>query len=736
MTKLSTKRKIEFRRRYLTLDKYMSGNFWPLFKNTLLFSLIAFLFLAFIAWILSGWSLMETFIQLTNPQVHRDDALNPSVFGDLTVSSYGELFIVPIVNLFGLFVLNGVILTILVNWVTNRKERFEKGKARYDYIFSKRFAVIIGGHPAVANLARDLITNGKNDYILIQTKREPEIVRGEIAAVINKSEITDRIIIYAGNRTSEYELNELHLQEATEIYIIGEPFSIDGRDHDAINMQTWEIINRYPRKNSTILPCHVMFEYQSTFKAFQFTDLNTRDGRIFQFIPFNIYENWAQQVLISPLNSSQRIYTPIDGIFGLSYKSRQRVHLIIIGMSKMGLSLAIEAAHIAHYPNFNNPEAGHPRTLITFIDNNARQEMAFFMHRFNDLFQLARWRYVKAPENLIPTENDSWDIYTSVSSMDDIDAIKPYRWNDPTNNPEINSPYYGNYLGNHLIDIDFEFIDGNVALPSVQKYLKDACMDQSEDEDIPASKTTIAVCLPSSPDALSTVLYFDDIVYKTVQQIWVYQSKSGALIENISNGFTGDCTSKFRKIRPFGMLDQCDYLVRINNSLPKIVAYAYKCLDFGTSLYHEYERLSIQELSERIMSNWTSISSEGGKSAIAKQWSNLYCANSFGTKMRAVHSDLAQTGVIEDNILLDQLAKIEHNRWVFEQLLIGIRPPSKDFAESLPIQDGEIRAILKSQNTHPDLISNEKLASSQAYDVNIVKIMPLAIHIAKQMQTI
>lgn len=712
----------------------MSGNFWPLFKNTIILSLAAFLILALIAWLFSGWSLMETFIQLTNPQLHKEDTLNNPIFGELTIVPYGEWFIIPIVNLFGLFVLNGVILTILVNWVSNRRERFEKGKARYEYIFTKRFAVILGGHPSVANLAHDLILNGKNDYILIQTQREPEKVRSEIFAKINKTEVTDRIIIYAGSRTSEHELKELKLPYATEVYIIGELHSIDGNDHDAINMHTWDIINRFSEGNLNVpIPCHVMFEYQSTFTAFQFTDLNAEKGRTFQFIPFSLYENWAQQVLVPQLNHTQHSYLPIDGVAGLSSNSHQRVHLIIIGMSNMGISLAVEAAHIAHYPNFNNPEAGHPRTLITFIDSNARKGMTFFMRRFRELFQLARWRYVKAPDNLIPPVDKSWDIYDSLSSIEDREGVGIYKWMDPLNNPEVKSPYYGDYLGKNLIDVDFEFIDGNIVLPSVQKYLKDACEDYSDNEEIPASKTTIAICIPTSADALSTALYFDEGVYKTVQQIWVYQSGSGALVDNVSKGLTGEAVSKFKKLRPFGMMDQCDYLVRIHNSLPKIVAYAYKCMEMGISIAQEYKCLTIPELIEKINSYWISLSSEGGKSGIAKQWSNLYCANSFDTKIRAFHIELSQPYVIEDVEKVREMAKIEHNRWIVEQLLLGIRPPSSEFSNTLPIEDQHVRAFLKSQNTHPDLISNDKLGSTQTYDENIVKIIPLAVHIAKRM---
>lgn len=45
-------------------------------------------------------------------------------------------------------------------------------------------------------------------------------------------------------------------------------------------------------------------------------------------------------------------------------------------MSRMGVALGIEAARLAHYPNFmRNPKL---KTRITFIDKNCHSEMKYF----------------------------------------------------------------------------------------------------------------------------------------------------------------------------------------------------------------------------------------------------------------------------------------------------------------------------------------------------------------------
>lgn len=715
----------------------MSGPFFNLLKYVLFASIVLYVAICIFAYFVAGWNPGEVFIQFTNPQRH--DSLLDSDPGPR------EWWVIILTNLIGLIVLNGVILTIFVNWVSNRKDRHTKGKARYPYIHSKRFSVIIGGHKMVASLSNSLINRDGIDYVLIQTQRNPEIVRKEIYAEINDENLARNVIIYSGDRTSWHELEELQLDKAQEVYVIGEPFHIDGSSHDAINLQCWDLITEHLKDiKEERIPIHVMFEYQSTFSAFQFTDLKLEESKTFRFIPFSIYETWAQQVLIGKNKSGDLNYIPLDGWSGLSYSSHQRVHLIVVGMSKMGMALAVEAAHIAHYPNFNNKHTGRPRTLITFIDRNAKREMLFFMGRFRELFQLARWRYVKAPDDVNKPNDTSWDIYDTIQEISER-SNKNYPWSDPLIDEDFKSPYCGKYLGEDFIDIDFEFIEGDVALPSIQKYIEDASADNSdriskfnseEGTSIPdnTSKTTIAVCLPVAAEAMSAALYFAPSVYKNAQQILVQQPESGALVNAVRYGLTGEDNSKFKILKPFGMIEKCDYLSRINSILPKLVAFAYECLP-NSSLSKEYCKIgNLQDFIKVVENNWLNITADGGKSTIAKRWSNLYCANSFDTKVRSAVIDLDSDDDIRDEIAIKSLAKVEHNRWVMEQLLLGIRPVDRSYEGKLPINDKSTRSNLKKQNIHPDLISNEMLGTTQMYDEEIAKIIPLAMNIAKQLE--
>jgi len=758
---------------FLAFDRLMSGKFKNLLKWTAIYTIVIFIALWLIGWLLSSlgvfsgkWNFIHAFLDLTNPYIGQDK------IDEYSISDY---VLVVLINLFGLFVLNGVLLTILVNWISNRRERFVMGETRYDILKkSDNLVVIIGGHSMTPRLTRQLYDKHKYDYILIQSRRPATSLRKEIGALMSEEEMA-HVVIYAGERTSPLDLAELNLQSAKEIYILGENFVYDGTSHDALNMKCWELIvaeNNMKSNDSIVvsqsdesdikaapankIPVHVMFEYQTTFNSFQSTDLDLLNISEYNFIPFNIYEIWAQQVLVPlPLAGENPKYIPLDGGKGLDYNSGQRVHLIIAGMSRIGMALAIEAAHIAHYTNNANPAVKRPRTLITFIDRNARREMQYFMGRFKELFQLARWRYIKAPD-------DAAALYLGPSLYDsqvDMESENPdFPWTDPLMQPEAGSPFYGiyepdgkSYLGEDLMDIDWEFIEGDIALPSIQQYIRDAAADNSanferrhdntaKDMFDRSSRTTLAVCLPIASEATAAAMCLYDSVYYDAQEILVFQNETGALIDQISsNDVTYEVSSyvkvsdlKYGRMRPFGMAVDCDYLPRIDRTIPKIIAYTYNLIGSGNTILGVLSEYGPEVLSNIIENNWRSITASGpGKSAILMKWSNIYCANAMCNAIRT-YGIRADARMMPDKSktekeVLEALAYTEHSRWVTEQLLLGISPVpySPDFRYPL---SGEERIILKKKMIHPDIVAYNRLTGMQIYDVEFMRSIPAILY--------
>lgn len=75
----------------------------------------------------------------------------------------------------------------------------------------------------------------------------------------------------------------------------------------------------------------------------------------------------------------------------ITFDSDKTVHLVILGMSRMGVALGTFAAQLLHFPNFCR---GHSKkSRITFIDANADREMDFFRNRYRGLFEISSTLY-------------------------------------------------------------------------------------------------------------------------------------------------------------------------------------------------------------------------------------------------------------------------------------------------------------------------------------------------------
>lgn len=700
----------------------MSGKFIKVFLVTFVTVLTIFCFLCLLSSILKGWSAGEVFVQMTNPSPKPKKEMM-----DLT-----DWLLIVAVNLFGMFIVNGILLTLLINWISNRKDRFENGLARYEIIGESKFSVIIGGHSMVARLARRIMERDNLDYVLIQTKRSPSELRKEIFAEIKDLRQASNVIIYSGSRTSWHELEELHVVNSNEVFIIGENSDIDSNDHDSLNLKCWQLLRSHiTEPKDRKLPCHVMFETQSIFTAFQTTDIDIDDTRTFRFIPFIIYEIWSQKALIGyGPHIDQSEYVPLDGKEGLAYDSPARVHLIISGSNKQAMALLTEAAQLTHYPNFLNPETGRPRTLITIIDHDAKDCMLRMKSKLPHLFQLVRWRYVAAPMDIYPNKLEDWKIFDSVSDINSLSNTR-YPWIDPKKTESSDFPFSGGYLGDDFIDIDFEFIDGSLQTPSIRKYIEDAC-----EASVEYSRLTLAICDDDPSAALETALSLPDTIYDRALQILVQQQTSSTIVDGIRKGKTGSDNSKYQNLRSFGMIVETDYFGLFEAKLPKYVAYAYDAINRDTSFCEEYQKAgNLKDFNRQVENVWLDLTPDGGKTCIAKRWSNLYSANNFYSKLRSAGRTAVLGKTIQDSDILEILAKTEHNRWVMEQLLLGMAPPSKDYADLLPIEDPAIRKALKSHGIHPDLISNDKLGSTSRYDVEIVRIIPLAVDLSYRQES-
>lgn len=587
-----------------------------------------------------------------------------------------------LIAILGVFLLNGLLVSSIIGWIDSRKEKWLKGEVKYrGFLHKYKHYVIIGGNDMTFGIVRQIMPNkGVMPYILIQTTRDVEEFRRELFSTLTEQQ-QQHIIIYYGSRTSETELMELCLQQAIEVYILGEQTRTDDFEpyHDTVNMQCFDLINQLLQGGNSFkesIRCYVMFEYQTSFAAFQSSSqsriIKTPDGKdLLSFIPFSPYENWAQTVLVNgnitiPDKTNITItYNNIDGD-GISYDSDKIAHIIIVGMSKMGTAMAIETAHLAHFPNFVRDNS--KRTKITFIDKNAREESDFFMGRFPDLFKLCKWT--------------------------DVDG-KEHNWYAPTC-----SEYQ--YFAKNFLDIEWEFRSGGVESKENREYIE-SCFNEKNTEIV-----TIAVCLPQPHKSLAAALYLPKVAIQKANDIWVYQPQSGELLIDINKG-ADDAKhiwemTTYRKLKPFGMLSLGFEAKLLENEAIWYCSNFYKAKDAlvnkfrqksdneNTCYWNHWDRKNVEEavLSEIDLSL-------GKLWAI---WSNIYQVNTIEFKMRSSGLDFSK---LDDTNIKELFAKVEHNRWNVEKLLMGYRPLEDHTLNKEEIEI--VREYLK--------VKNEELAKIQ-----------------------
>ena len=570
--------------------------------------------------------------------------------------------IAGVAGILGIFLLNGLLVSSIIGFTDRRKERMQNGQARYQVRFlgKRRFTVIIGANEIAASIIKSLLSSRDPDnghpsgsrYIILQTNRDVQTVRDGLESHLSDEELS-KVIIYRAARDSRAEMEKLHLEYAAEIYVLGESTARDGGEsgHDALNMKCVNLIAGLLEGRGQKM-CKVLFEYQTTYSIFQFSDFPENVRRNLIFFPFNRYESWARKVIVDckakadPSDETVIDYIPLDG-YGINEDSDRFVHFVIIGMSKMGLAMGIEAMQQAHYLNFRKR-----RTRISFIDMEADREMAFFKGRYENIFGLTRHRFIDAESC-----GDDWD-----SGMIDPLAGDGSKWRHLCDG------------GENFMDTEIEFIKGAVESDGVRSYLRHISADKD-------SILTVAVCLTQTHTAVAASLYMPLEVYDKAQQIWVYQSDSADIINNL-NG-TPQRDRRYKKLRPFGM-DFGEYLSDgslFNKAL--LVNAAYDLASQETDLR---DRAILMRMTESWM-----------KLLIDKKFANMYYADSIYSKIRGIIPSpdryitdidglVAQTGRDDAERILreqlsahgDMLAQCEHNRWTMQQLLFGYMPCNEE----------------------------------------------------------
>ena len=631
--------------------------------------------------------------QMSNP--NKKD--NISLFISLIVSTLGSIF------------LSG----LLISSITNGFERMaDKWRTGYSYYKFKGHIVVIGSEQMVYGLVNQLCEATKS-VIVVMTTTDVEQMRNSLWSSLKNKYDRNRVIVNYGQRESITFLNKINIAYAKEVYLLGDTSEFDDIEsfHDSLNVHCLTLIAKQCKQAGITerLRCHVLFEYKTTYHIFQYADLKDEITKYIEFHPFNFFDFWARKVLVAGYSKEDNFsYKPLDYKPIISRDSDNYVHFIVIGMSKMGQAMALQAAHIAHYPNYKKR-----KTKITFIDCNGKVEMNEFKQKCGELFKVSHSTFIDA---------DAWldaELKSTADKINTADIEKRFitefhitdeyrHLAENRTNPE------------DFIDVEWEFIKGHDNNPIVQRRLLKYVMDKN-------AIVTVAVCLNLTHISLRSAMSLPKAYYENEIPILVQQRKTSTMVSTLNGeGINKEKRAKLKycNLKPFGMVTDCYDLHMVSSvEICKRISYVY---DYFFN-YNELPTIINDRKAQELWEN----------TVISKRWSNIFAAASIPTKLRCIDVDWDINNPFYLNDLTDEqvalLAEIEHNRWNIEELLLGYRPVYKEEDLIIDLNKDEKKRF-KDRFIHYDIRPFSELKTDKSgrkadeYDKVIARSLPLILN--------
>lgn len=362
----------------------------------------------------------------------------------------------------------------------------------------------------------------------------------------------------------------------------------------------------------------------------------------------------------------------------ISCDSETTVHLVIVGFSSQAEALALNAALVAHYPNYCKDT--QLRTRITIIDDNVYGGRDRLTQRYVHLFDNSYYRTL----NLSDT------------------------------NPQckLHRPIYEKENRKDFVDVEWEFVNGNIRNDAVRHKLEEWSTDSRQ-------QLTIAICHPDQDRNFSESFGLPQAIYKNKIPVLCH-TEGNDMMTFIKNGDT------YKSIYPFGN-GCCDInTLRILKYLAQRVNFVYShCFSLAPGDPITAPSHIDENRPEKL---WREVDS------LPKQYSNIFNAMTLGTKMHSIghtSEDWKEYYALtkeEINILTE----VEHNRWSVEELILGYRPVT-DEEEKLVEEDISQKKVLRSKKIHYDLRAFDDLRADSTgknvnvYDMALTQGIPLII---------
>lgn len=362
----------------------------------------------------------------------------------------------------------------------------------------------------------------------------------------------------------------------------------------------------------------------------------------------------------------------------ISRDSETTVHLVIVGFSDQAEALVLNAALVAHFPNYCRDT--RLRTRFSIIDENVYDVRDRLTQRYVHLFENSYYRIIDLNET------------------------------DPQ--CRLHRPIYEKDNRKDFIDIEWEFVNGNIHNDAVRQKLEEWSDDNRQ-------QLTIAICHIDQQRNFNESFGLPNAIYKNEIPVLCHLERND-IINVFRNG------GLFRCIYPFGTECCSINTLKILKRLAQRVNYVYNhCF----SLAPDDPITAPDSINGKVLeSQWKEVGS------LPKQYSNIFNAMTLGTKMHSIghtSNDWKEYYALTMEEI-DTLAEVEHNRWCVEELILGYRPVTNDEKKQVE-EDISRKKILRNMKIHYDLRAFDDLRTDSTgknvnvYDMALTQGIPLII---------
>lgn len=387
-------------------------------------------------------------------------------------------------------------------------------------------------------------------------------------------------------------------------------------------------------------------------------------------------EDFMAKSIFVKLPNVQSPYPALDRI-PIGVNSETTVHLVIFGNNDLAEALAINAALVAHYPNYCRDH--RLRTRISIVADDIYGWRDQLVQRYQHLFDNSYYRTI---------------------NLEDEKPICIYH-----------KPMYGKSRED-FVDVEWEFVNGNLRNDALRMKLEE--WGESGRQIL-----TVAICTDDQQRNFIDTFSLPEILYKNKIPVFCYTEESD-MISMLRND------ERYQSVFPFGSYICKMEILESLKQLAKRVNYVY---NYCFSLPSNAPVTSPSFIEEsKLDGMWTQVGS------LPKQYSNIFNAMTIGSKMHSLghgQEDWQKYYALSKQEI-EVMTEVEHNRWNVEELILGYRPAT-DKEQKMIENDISLKKKMRAKKIHYDIRAFQDLRPDATgkqvyiYDLALTQGIPLIV---------